>query len=288
MKVGIAGLGRMGSGMANTLLRNNVDVFGYDINRKAMDKFTSSDHFIATKNISELFSCDYVILSLPEGNNVIDILKSYKGGSIIMDTTTISLNELQKILDSLGDYKSNYISCKLERGPQEANEGKLALFLGGDEQLYIKSLKILHILGSPMYIGTHYQATMMKLISNMIGTAVVDIFGEMSVLIRKLGIDPKIAIEALSMGGANSITQMFRLEWQSKDEFGEAFSMELAQHVIEMALESARDLGVSSLHLIEQNNLMMKLAKNMGFGSKDVGEISKLYWNLNDSDNHLQ
>ena len=33
MKVGIAGLGRMGSGMANTLLRNNVDVFGYDINR---------------------------------------------------------------------------------------------------------------------------------------------------------------------------------------------------------------------------------------------------------------
>ena len=182
MKVGIAGLGRMGSGMANTLLRNNVDVFGYDINRKAMDKFTSSDHFIATKNISELFSCDYVILSLPEGNNVIDILKSYKGGSIIMDTTTISLNELQKILDSLGDYKSNYISCKLERGPQEADEGKLALFLGGDEQLYIKSQGILHILGNPMYIGTHYQATMMKLISNMIGTAVVDIFGEMSVL----------------------------------------------------------------------------------------------------------
>ena len=28
MKVGIAGLGRMGSGMANTLLRNNVDVLG--------------------------------------------------------------------------------------------------------------------------------------------------------------------------------------------------------------------------------------------------------------------
>ena len=45
-----------------------------------------------------------------------------------------------------------------------------------------KSQGILHILGNPMYIGTHYQATMMKLISNMIGTAVVDIFGEMSAL----------------------------------------------------------------------------------------------------------
>ena len=106
MKVGIAGLGRMGSGMANTLLRNNVDVFGYDINRKAMDKFTTSDHFIAAKNISELFSCDYVILSLPEGNNVIDILKSYKGGSIIMDTTTISLIT-SKIFNEDNVYSSN-------------------------------------------------------------------------------------------------------------------------------------------------------------------------------------
>jgi 3-hydroxyisobutyrate dehydrogenase-like beta-hydroxyacid dehydrogenase len=285
MKVGIAGLGRMGGGMASTLLRSGVEVCGYDVNIGATEKFAKVKGFKRAENVSDLFICDFVILSLPTGIDVVNLMDNYDGQSIILDTTTISLQELNKIKDTLGKKETNYLSCKLERGPKEANEGKLAIFVGGDRQLYEKSNKILGMLGDHMYMGNHEQASMMKLISNMVGTAVVDIFGEISVLVRKLKIDPESAAKALSMGGASSVTQMFRLEWQSRDEFGESFSLELAQHVIEMALESARNAGVSNLPIIEQNNLMMKLARTMGIGKNDVSEISKMYWNLNNTKN---
>ena len=283
MKVGIAGLGRMGGGMASTLLKNGLEVCGYDVNAGAFEKFTEVEGFTRAENVSSLFVCDFVILSLPTGRDVLNITENYDGRSVILDTTTISLSELHMIKDALGKKESNYLSCKLERGPKEANEGKLAIFVGGDRQLYEKSVKLLNILGEHIYIGNHDQASMMKLISNMVGTAVVDILGEISVLIRKLKIDPESAGNALSMGGANSVTQMFRLNWQSKNDFGESFSLELAQHVIEMALESARNAGVSNMPLIEQNNLMMKLAGTMGIGKNDVSEISKMYWNLNNT-----
>ena len=281
MKVGVAGLGRMGGGMTNTFLRDGVEVLGYDVNSNAVKRFTGVKGFQGARNPEELFSCDFCVLSLPTGGDVLEILKSYKGKSIIIDTTTISLNELEQILYNLGDRASSYLSCKLERGPKEANEGKLAMFVGGEDELYQKAVNILKILGDHIYLGNHKQATMMKLISNMVGTAVVDIFGEISVLLRKLDIDPDKAADALSMGGANSLTQMFRLRWQTEDKFGESFSLELAQHVIDMALESARDVGVTSMPVIEQNNLMMKLAKDMGVGKKDVSEISMMYWNIN-------
>ena len=283
MKVGIAGLGRMGGGMASTLLKNGLEVCGYDVNAGAFEKFTGVEGFTRAENVSSLFVCDFVILSLPTGRDVLNITENYDGRSVILDTTTISLSELHMIKDDLGKKESNYLSCKLERGPKEANEGKLAIFVGGDRQLYEKSVKLLNILGEHIYIGNHDQASMMKLISNMVGTAVVDILGEISVLIRKLKIDPESAGNALAMGGANSVTQMFRLNWQSKNDFGESFSLELAQHVIEMALESARNAGVSNMPIIEQNNLMMKLAGTMGIGKNDVSEISKMYWNLNNT-----
>lgn len=285
MKVGIAGLGRMGKGMANTLLRNGVEVCGYDINLKSIEKFMKVKSFTTAEKVSDLYICDFVILSLPTGTDVVNIIEHYDGRAIILDTTTISLKELQKIKTTLGKNETNYLTCKLERGPKEANEGKLAIFVGGNRQLYEKSDKIIGILGEHIFIGTHEQATMLKLISNMVGTAIVDIFGEISVLIRKLKIDPASASKALSMGGASSVSQMFRLDWQARNDFGESFSLQLAQHVIDMALESARNAGVSDMPVIEQNNLMMKLAMKMGIGKQDVSEISKMYWDLNNTEN---
>ena len=245
------------------------------------DKFTTIKGFTRAESVTDLFLCDYVILSMPTGRDVLDILSHYDKHSVILDTTTISLGELQEIRAALGRKEANYLSWKLEMAPKEANEGKLAIFVGGERKLYEKTESVLKILGDYMYLGNHEQASMMNLISNMVRTAVVDIFGEISVLIRKLETDPESAALALSMGGASSVTQMFQLDWQSRDTFGESLSLELAQHVMEMALESARNAGVSNMPLIDQNNLLMKLARTMGIGKKDVSEISKIYWNLN-------
>ncbi|AAT43732.1 NAD(P)-dependent oxidoreductase [Picrophilus oshimae] len=279
MNVGVLGLGRMGSGMAYTLLKKNFNVTGYDVNKMAYGRFNGIKNFKPAESIDDLYNNDAVIFSLPTGLEVKQALSSYNNKSIIIDTTTLDIRELHENLAIINNSK-NYLTCRLERGPKEANEGDLAMFVGGDMETYNKINNLFDALGTHVFIGTHEQATMMKLISNMIGTAIVDLLGQVSVVIERAGIDKDTAIKALSLGGANTV-ELFRLPWQISSKYEPSFSLELAQHVIEMAINSSRELGIEEIPMVQLNNTMMKLGLKMNLGSKDVSEIAELYKKLN-------
>ena len=274
----IIGLGRMGSGMCNNLTRRGYRVYGFDINKAAYSRCQSPLFTPADSPASCASSADVVILSLPTGVEVSDTLSKLPVGlrPLIIDTTTLGMDELAQILGIVKERNLRYLTCRLERGPKEANEGKLALFCGGYKGDYDSVIGLLNDLGEPIFVGDHAQATMLKLISNMIGTTIVVLNAEIASVIRAAGIDPEVAVKALSMGGANN-AQLFRLLWQVKKSHEESFSLELAQHVVQMGIESSkRYFKIKSLPLTELANIIMVTAKSMGFGAKDVSEVSKL------------
>ncbi|GGM76223.1 2-hydroxy-3-oxopropionate reductase [Thermogymnomonas acidicola] len=273
------GLGRMGSGMASTLLRAGHRVKGYDVSRQAMERLSGSGNFTAASGLADALDADFVILSLPTGKEVREMVSLWGGGSVLVDTTTLGVDEVSRITSSLRN-PENYLTCRLERGPKEASEGRLAMFIGGPMSTYERCRPLLDALGEHVYIGSHQQATVMKLVSNMVGTAIVDLLAQVSVVLRRVSIDRETAIRALSMGGADTV-QLFRLRWQVSGEYEESFSLSLAQHVIQMALESSRSLGVDKLPIVEMNNLMMKSAILSGVGKKDVSEIAEFYQSVN-------
>ncbi len=279
MNVGVLGLGRMGSGMAYTLLMKGFNVTGYDVNKIAYGRFNGLKNFRPAESMEDIYNNDAVIFSLPTGLEVKEALSKYKDQCMIVDTTTLDIKELHENLAIVNNSK-NYITCRLERGPKEANEGDLAMFVGGDIESYNKLKTLFDALGTHVFIGTHEQATMMKLISNMIGTAIVDLLGQVSVVIEKTNIDKDIAIKALSLGGANTV-ELFRLPWQISSKYEASFSLELAQHVIQMALNSSKEFGIDELPIVQLNNTMMKIGLKMNLGSKDVSEIAELYKKLN-------
>lgn len=206
VSVCIIGLGRMGSGMCNNLTRKGYRVYGFDVNKAAYSKCQSSLFTPTDSPVSCASSADVVILSLPTGVEVSDTLNKLPTGlkSLIIDTTTLGMDELMQILSIVKERSLRYLTCRLERGPKEANEGKLALFCGGDKNDYDSVLSLLNDLGEPIFVGDHAQATMLKLISNMIGTTIVVLNAEIASAIRAVKLDPELTVRALSMGGANN------------------------------------------------------------------------------------
>ena len=285
VSVCIIGLGRMGSGMCNNLTRRGYRVYGFDVNKAAYSKCQSSLFTPMDSPASCASSADVVILSLPTGVEVSDTLNKLSAGlkSLIIDTTTLGMDELMQVLSIVRERNLRYLTCRLERGPKEANEGKLALFCGGDRNDYESVLSLLNDLGEPLFVGDHAQATMLKLISNMIGTTIVVLNAEIASVIRAVKLDPELTVKALSMGGANN-AQLFRLIWQVKKSHEESFSLELAQHVVQMGIDSSKKYyKIMSLPLTELANMLMITARSMGFGDKDVSEVSKLIDMINKS-----
>lgn len=70
-----------------------------------------------------------------------------------------------------------------------------------------------------------------------------------------------------------------------KKSHEESFSLELAQHVVQMGIDSFKKYyKIVSLPLTELANMLMIAAKSMGgFGNKDVSEVSKLIDIINKS-----
>ncbi|WP_243677972.1 NAD(P)-binding domain-containing protein [Vulcanisaeta distributa] len=181
-------VGWVGGGMAVNLVNRGHVVYGYDVNKSVYAALNN----VGVKTVDNVEQCgdtDYVVLALPTGRESAQVLSELSTNAVVIDTTTMSITELEQVLSIVRSKELKYITARLEGGPKQAESGSLVLFIGGDEQLYRQSEEFLKQLGTPIYIGTHEQATLLKLISTSIIIANTMILAELSPLMRELGLD---------------------------------------------------------------------------------------------------
>ncbi|ABW01712.1 NAD(P)-dependent oxidoreductase [Caldivirga maquilingensis] len=277
MRICVIGLGRMGRGIAVNLSRKGHEVLGFDIDPNAAGRLSGSNVVVVNDMVKCTDGVDYVIIAVPTGRESISVISNIANAAkgIILDTTTMSLSELSNVLKIIEEKRLRYLSVRLEKGPREAERGELVLYVGGDEGLFKEANSILSQIGTPIYVGNHEQATALKLISNVILTANTVVLAEVSVLIRKLGMDPDTVVKALSMGGSDSAQLRTRLPWMLKGNYGESFSLRLARDVIDKALEYAQSIGIQ-LPMTTLIDELLRIAETTGYGSKDFSEIAEV------------
>ncbi len=283
MKIAIVGLGRMGRGIAKNLINKGYDVEGYDINPSAY-KELSQLKFKPLNSISESKDSDFVLLLLPTGKEVIAALKeliNYKG--IIIDMTTMGYDELNDVINFVDNNNLNYISAKIERGPADAENGRLIFYAGGRKDLVDKSDKLLKDMGEYIYLGSNENSNIIKLISTLLLTANTVLLAEISQVADKLKIDKDLLIKALSMGGADSAQLRSRFPMMLNNNYKEIFSVKLSKYVAEKTLEYLNDYGISYSPLLKYVSDILKLSDALGIGNKDIAEISEFYKKINNS-----
>jgi len=275
MKFCIVGLGRMGRGIAVNLLGRGHVVYGYDVNKSVYQSLTN----LGLRALNDASECptdvDYAILALPTGNEVIDVLKQLHTKSTILDTTTMGIEELNEVLNTVNREGLNYLTVRLEGGPKQAESGTLVMFVGGDEKLYRTSEEGLRQLGTPIYVGSHEQATLLKLISTSIIIANTAILAELMPLIKELNLNNDTLMKALTMSGADSAQLRTRLPWMLNNNYPESFSINLAKYITEQTIKYAINKG-KTLPLLTTINKTLETANQKGLGRKDFSEIANL------------
>ncbi|WP_281086585.1 NAD(P)-dependent oxidoreductase [Caldisphaera lagunensis] len=284
MKIGIIGLGRMGRGIAKNLVNKGYDVEGYDVDPTSYKILSNLKSFKPLNSISESKDSDFILLLLPTGKEVIEALKelvNYKG--IIIDMTTMGYDELNDVINFINNNGLNYISAKIERGPSDAEAGRLIFYVGGRKDLVDKSDKLFKDMGEYIYLGSNENANIIKLISTLLLTANTVLLAEVSQIADKLRIDKDLLVKALSMGGADSIQLRSRFPMMINNSYKEIFSVKLSKYVAEKTLEYINDYGVTYSPLLKYVSDILKLSDALGIGNKDIAEISEFYKKINSS-----
>jgi len=278
MRVGFIGLGTMGASMASNLQAAGHELCVNDLRREA-----AAPHLAAgaawkdtPRGVAE--GVEVVFTSLPGPHEVEAVavggdglIHGMRAGAAYFDLSTNSPALVRRLYSVFKDKGLSLLDAPVSGGPKGARTRKLALWVGGDREVYDRFKPVLDAIGDqPYYVGPIGAGSVAKLVHNCAGYAVQTALAEVFSMGVKAGVDPLELWKAVRQGaGGRRRTFDGLVDQFLPGSFDPpAFTLTLAHKDVSLATALGRELGVpmrvANLTLEE-----MTEALNRGWGPRD-------------------
>lgn len=252
--IGIVGLGRMGNGMAQSLLREGFNVFGTDIG-EAQRQAAKEIGVNVVADIKALCAeSSVIILSLPMAKHVQAVIKGKDGiidhaqpNTLIIDTSTSEPEVTRALSMELDQLGHQILDCPVSGGPAGAEAGTMVMLVGGERSALERAQLYLDALSSKVvYMGKSGNGHAAKLINNLLCAAHLVTTAEAVSLGTKTGLNPADLIAGLNAGsGRSAISEVNFPRWILSDSFDSGFTMELMRKDVRLAKNMIGEMGLA-------------------------------------------
>jgi 3-hydroxyisobutyrate dehydrogenase-like beta-hydroxyacid dehydrogenase len=292
MKVSIAGLGLMGSGIAKRLVDSRHIVSVYNRTRSKADQF-SNKTTIALSPIELAKDCDLLITVVTDFDAVKDILFGTKGviesgnhNLVVANASTISPSQSEYCAQRLRNAGIEMLGIPVMGGPAAAETGELIPIVSGNKQAFEKVRQVIENLGRIFYVGEKDgSANTVKLALNLNIALIASGLSEGITLVKRAGIDPSIFIEILNSTYFKTGLSERKGPKMVKNDFSPTFHLKNMLKDLELATSTAQGTGIT----IPQTALAQQIfraANNMGFSDQDYTSICAFLAKINGFENH--
>jgi 3-hydroxyisobutyrate dehydrogenase len=205
MKIGIAGLGLMGSGIASRLLSTGNELSLYNRSKTKTSRFANAHINSSPKELAD--NCDFIITVVTDFGAVQElvfgesgIIKSGNRNLIVADMSTISPSQSQTCAQSLRDAGIEMLGMPVMGGPAAAETGDLVPIVAGSGSAFERVRTVIEQLGHPVfYVGENDgAANAIKLALNLNIALTACAVSEGITLVRGSGIDPLLFVKILN------------------------------------------------------------------------------------------
>ena len=288
MKIGFIGLGVMGAPMA----RHLADV-GHEIvtvlNRSPLPQDLKAS--VAASPAEVALMAEIVITMLPDTPDVERVLFGRNGvleglsaGKLVVDMSSISPIATAEFAVKIRKAGAGYLDAPVSGGEVGAKAASLTIMVGGPAAEFGRALPIFEKLGKNItLIGENNGAGQTCKIANQIIVALnIEAVAEALVFAGKAGCDPAKVRSALMGGFASSRVLDVHGERMIARSFAPGFRIRLHQKDLNLALESARPLGVALPATAMAQQLMNACSARAGGTEADHSSLVKALEILSD------
>ena len=279
MKIAFIGTGLMGYPMAKNLINKkiNLKVFSRTLEKaKPLEKLGA----IIVNSLGEAVKeVDIVITMLTDDNAVEKVLGSQeflnnlKNPSTVIDMSSIKPKIAIQYGKLLKDRNIHFLDAPVSGGTIGAEEGSLAIMVGGDQNVFDGAFDTLKIMGNPTLVGPIGSGQVSKLANQIIVGVTIGAVAEAITLCEKAGVDANKFIKALSGGFADGKI----LQNHGKRMIDKDFSPKgkVSTHLKDMnnILECAGDFNTK----LPISNLIKEMFKSLADQGNDNDDHSALY-----------
>jgi 3-hydroxyisobutyrate dehydrogenase-like beta-hydroxyacid dehydrogenase len=198
ISIAVIGLGRMGSGMAQTIQNAGFPLIVYNRSKAKTKPFSVAGARVADSPKEAAAAADIVLTSLLDDRSILEMMVAEDGvlaglpaGGVHLSTTTISPAASTRLSELHQEHGSHYVATNVLGRPTSAAAGELAALVAGNPEIIARCRPVLETFTNMIVeVGEHpAAAARMKLTINFFLSGLLESMGEAYVFAEKHGLD---------------------------------------------------------------------------------------------------
>ncbi len=252
-ELGFIGLGIMGKPMASHLVKAGHTVHVCDLAEESVKHLCSLGGKACSCCREIAQKSDIIFVMVPDTPDVEAVLfgkdglaEGLKPGSIVVDMSSISPIATKEFAKKLAVMGVKMLDAPVSGGQVGAENATLSIMVGGPVDVFNQIKPYFELMGKNIvHIGDHGDGQTCKVANQIVVALTIEAVGEALLFASKAGADPAKVRTALLGGFAQSRILELHGERMIKHNFNPGFRIRLHQKDLNLALESARSMGLS-------------------------------------------
>jgi 2-hydroxy-3-oxopropionate reductase len=271
-KLGFIGLGIMGKPMAGHLVKAGHEVSVYDLNLAPIQELSSKGASAckSSKEVAQKSEIIFIIVQdTPDVEAVLfgkdGLVEGLKPNSIVVDMSSISPIATKEFAKKLAGMKVKMLDAPVSGGQVGAENATLSIMVGGEAEVFEKIKPYFQLMGKNIvHVGGNGDGQTCKVANQIVVALNIEAVAEALLFASKAGADP-VKVRAALMGGfAHSRILELHGEKMLNRTFNPGFRIRLHQKDLNLALQSARSMGVSLPNTATAQELFNAVAAHGG------------------------
>lgn len=209
MRVGVIGLGRMGSAIARRVLKAGFELTVYNRSASKTQEFAQCGVWVADTVVELSQRSDLVITMLSDDTALQAIAQGEGGlcealapGAVHVAMGTHSVDAVNTVAAAHHERRHAFISAPVLGRPEAVEAGELGIVLGGESAVIERCMPVFEEIGRRVFHAGRRPdaAAALKLSNNFVLACAIEAMAETFALVRKYEIDPEVLYSILTEG----------------------------------------------------------------------------------------
>jgi 3-hydroxyisobutyrate dehydrogenase-like beta-hydroxyacid dehydrogenase len=278
LRIGLAGLGRMGVPMAERLLAAGHELVVWNRTRAKAEEFaagaasgegggaTSGEVGVAD-SLAELLADGGLCLTVLADDAALEEVAGEAlsgargsgarasgaggsgagevGGGTLVDHSTVSVPASQRVAQAAERAGVAYLRAPVSGNPGVVRAGNLAIVVSGPRDVYEQTKPILEAIGPHLFhVGEAEEARIAKLALNLMVAGTAELMAEAIVLGEAHGLDPKDLLEVMGGSAVGSPFVKYKTEPLLNGDYSATFTTEMMRKDAALIRDAAGERGI--------------------------------------------
>lgn len=251
--IGFIGLGLIGKPMAQCLLRAEFPLVVWNRTAKKVEDLVRKGAGMAGSPREVAAQSDVLITCVSDPPALEEVLWGKDGalggvkrGSVLIDSSTVSPALARRVAAACAERGADFLDAPITGGTWGAEKGELVFMVGGKAEVLERVEPVLRAMGKRFFhLGPNGAGQTVKLAMNLILALEVQALTEALTLVAAAGVSGEKFVEVMQSSMARAPVLDVKAPLILEGKFAPSFPLRLMHKDLTLALELAKELGVS-------------------------------------------